>query len=453
MSRKHQGEHQGRRPVRIGMRRAGSLAVTAGLLLGCFGAHAQTVIFYENFDVWLGSFTPTGIVNGGGTGASMHGRFQGSSWITSPAISTVGRTNLTLTWTQMCLNSDPGEGCAVLYSTNNINWNLLYATAYAPFYSPATVTLPAAANNQSQLRLRFQRFANSFEEVYDVDNITLTGDMQPAGCTGTPAALPTPTVTLLEAGAGPLTTSTYVVPNPSGYGSGTVTYPASGNCYPGVVLMPGYQGTQQNLQWLAPRLASWGFTVINVGTFTPSDDPDSRGTQIRNAGTQLLGLSATAGNPLSNKVRGVTSASGLGVSGHSMGGGGTMVALRDDPRFTAGAPLAPYHPSGSFASVAKPTFFLVCAGDPVAGGNMYAKPWYNSMGGAEKLYMNVPGDHLCPMTGYGNKAKQGKYLVSWFSRWLKGDMNYSQFLCTDSIRNVDRNNPAIVTEWMDTCPF
>ncbi|MBB4779585.1 hypothetical protein [Streptomyces rapamycinicus] len=28
---------------------------------------------------------------------------------------------------------------------------------------------------------------------------------------------------------------------------------------PGVVLMPGYQGTQQNLRWLAPRLASWGF--------------------------------------------------------------------------------------------------------------------------------------------------------------------------------------------------
>jgi hypothetical protein len=130
-----------------------------------------------------------------------------------------------------------------------------------------------------------------------------------------------------------------------------------------------------------------------------------------------------------------------------------MVALRDDPRFTAGAPLAPYHPNGNFSGVNKPTFFLVCASDPVAGGNMYAKPWYNSMGGAEKLYMNVPGDHLCPMTGYGNKAKQGKYLVSWFSRWLKGDTNYSPFLCTDSIRNADRNNPSIVTEWIDTCPF
>src|SRR5215207_11502392 len=89
MSKEHQGTHRcsGR------TRRTGSLALTAGLLLGCFGAHAQTVIFYENFNVGLGSFTPTGTVNGGATGASMHGRVQGSSWVTSPAINTIGRTN------------------------------------------------------------------------------------------------------------------------------------------------------------------------------------------------------------------------------------------------------------------------------------------------------------------------------------------------------------------------
>src|SRR5690349_15240037 len=124
-------EHQGKR--------TGSLVVAAGLLLGSFGAHAQTVIFSENFNSGLGSFTPTGTVNGGATGASMHGRAQGNSWITSPAINTVGRTNLTLAWTQMCLNSDAGEGCAVLYSTNNINWNVVYSTAYAPLNSPAAV--------------------------------------------------------------------------------------------------------------------------------------------------------------------------------------------------------------------------------------------------------------------------------------------------------------------------
>ena len=165
---------------------------------------------------------------------------------------------------------------------------------------------------------------------------------------GTPPGdgIPDPTTASLEATNGPLTTAAYTVPNPSGYGSGTVTYPTSGGSYPGVVLMPGYRGTQQNLQWLAPRLASWGFVVINVGTNTLTDDPESRGRQITAAGTQLLALGNATGTPISGKLNGT-----LGAAGHSMGGGGVMAALRDDPRFRAGVPTAPYHTAGNFSGV------------------------------------------------------------------------------------------------------
>ncbi|WP_379535701.1 poly(ethylene terephthalate) hydrolase family protein [Nonomuraea purpurea] len=259
--------------------------------------------------------------------------------------------------------------------------------------------------------------------------------------------IPDPTIQSLEATNGPLTTSAYTVPSPSGYRAGTITYPTAAGSYPGVILMPGYQGTQQNLSWLGPRLASWGFVVLNVDTNTLTDSPDQRGTQIRAAGTQLINLSNATGNPVSGKVNGT-----LGVSGHSMGGGGTMVALRDDTRFRAGVPLAPYHPSGSFAAVAKPTFFLTCASDVAAPGSTYARPWYNSMTQAEKLYIEVPGDHLCPMTGYGNKAKQGKWIVSFFSRWLRNDTRFTPFLCGTQ-RDADKNNTSLVTQWTDTCPF
>ena len=266
---------------------------------------------------------------------------------------------------------------------------------------------------------------------------------------GTPPGngIPDPTTASLEATNGPLTTATYTVPNPSGYGSGTVTYPTNSGSYPGVVLMPGYQGTQQNLQWLAPRLASWGFVVINVGTNTLSDDPASRGRQITAAGTQLLALGNATGNPISGKVNGT-----LGAAGHSMGGGGVMAALRDDSRFRAGVPTAPYYPNRNFSAVTDPTFFLTCQSDPVAHGNTYAVPWYNSMSQAEKLYIEVPGDHLCPMTGYGNKAKQGKWIVSFLSRWLRADTRFSPFLC-GPVRDADKNNTSLVTRWMDTCPF
>lgn len=261
------------------------------------------------------------------------------------------------------------------------------------------------------------------------------------------APVPAPTTASLEATNGPLAIANYTVPNPSGYGSGTITYPTGSGSYPGVVLMPGYQGTQQNLRWLAPRLASWGFVVVNVGTRTLTDDPESRGDQISAAGTQLLAFSNTAGNPITGKLNGT-----LGAAGHSMGGGGTMVALRDDARFRAGVPLAPYYQNGNFSAVTKPTFSLTCRSDVAAPGNIYALPWYNSMIRAEKLYVEVPGDHLCPMTGYGNKAKQGKWIVSFFSRWLRGDTRFSPFLC-GAERDADRNNTALVTRWMDTCPY
>ncbi|MFD5751324.1 triacylglycerol lipase [Streptomyces sp. NPDC127033] len=264
---------------------------------------------------------------------------------------------------------------------------------------------------------------------------------------GSVRAIPDPTTASLEATNGPLATAAYTVPNPSGYGSGTITYPTASGSYPGIVLMPGYQGTQQNLQWLAPRLASWGFVVVNVGTLTLGDDPTSRGRQISAAGTQLLSISATAGNPVYQKVNGT-----LGAAGHSMGGGGVMVALRDDARFKAGVPTAPYFPNGNFSGVTDPTFFLTCASDPVAHGNTYALPWYNSMTRAEKLFVEVPGDHLCPMTGSGNKAKQGKLIVSFFSRWLYGDTRFAPFLC-GAPREADKNNPALVTRWQDSCPF
>jgi hypothetical protein len=56
------------------------------------------------------------------------------------------------------------------------------------------------------------------------------------------------------------------------------------------------------------------------------------------------------------------------------------------------------------------------------------------------------------MTGYGNKAKQGKWIVSFLSRWLRGDTRFSPFLC-GAVREADRTNPALVTRWMDTCPY
>ncbi|MEV6160120.1 discoidin domain-containing protein [Nonomuraea sp. NPDC052129] len=348
----------------------------------------------------------------------------------------------TATITQVVLNWEAAYGRAFQIQTSGdgSTWTTVYTTTSGT----GGVQSLTVAGSGRYVRLlgtaRGTAYGYSLWEfqVYG----TSGGTTPPPGGT-----IPDPTIQSLEATNGPLATATYTVPNPSGYKAGTVTYPTASGSYPGIVLMPGYQGTQANLSWLGPRLASWGFVVINVDTNTLSDTPDQRGTEIRAAGTQLLNLGNATGNPLTGKLNGT-----LGVSGHSMGGGGTMVALRDDSRFTAGVPLAPYHQSGNFAAVNKPTFFLTCASDVAAPGNTYAKPWYNSMTQAEKLYIEVPGDHLCPMTGNGNKAKQGKWIVSFFSRWLRSDTRFTPFLCGTQ-RDADRTNTSLVTQWMDTCPF
>lgn len=376
--------------------------------------------------------TPASAAVDGDTGTRWSSTFGDPQWLTVDLGATASLSQVVLRW-----EAAYARAFQIQTSDNGTAWTTLYSTTTS---TGGVQTLDVNGSGR-------------YVRVHGTQRGTAYGyslwEFQVYGSGGTPPGegIPDPTTASLEATNGPLTTATYTVPSPSGYGSGTVTYPTTSGSYPGVVLMPGYQGTQQNLQWLAPRLASWGFVVINVGTNTLTDDPASRGRQITAAGTQLLALANTTGNPISGKVNGT-----LGAVGHSMGGGGVMAALRDDSRFRAGVPTAPYYPNVNFSGVTDPTFFLTCQSDPVAHGNSYAVPWYNSMSQAEKLYIEVPGDHLCPMTGSGNKAKQGKWIVSFLSLWLRADTRFGPFLC-GPVRDADKNNTSLVTRWMDTCQF
>ncbi|WP_460351086.1 poly(ethylene terephthalate) hydrolase family protein [Actinoallomurus acanthiterrae] len=380
------------------------------------------------------SSTPASAAVDGNTGTRWSSAFSDPQWLSVDLGATDQISQVVLRW-----EAAYARAFQIQTSADGTTWTTVYSTTTG---AGGVQTLDVTGNGRY---VRVYGTARGTVYGYSLWEFQVYGSS--GGTTPPGNGIPDPTTASLEATNGPLATADYTVPSPSGYGSGTVTYPTASGSYPGVVLMPGYQGTQQNLQWLAPRLASWGFVVINVGTLTLSDDPDSRARQIAAAGTQLLALGNATGNPISGKVNGT-----LGVAGHSMGGGGTMVTLRDDARFKAGVPMAPYYQNGNFAGVTKPTFFLTCQSDVAAPGGTYALPWYNSMTQAEKLYIEVPGDHLCPMTGYGNKAKQGKWIVSFFSRWLRDDTRFTPFLC-GTARDADKNNTSLVTRWMDTCPF
>jgi triacylglycerol lipase len=95
-----------------------------------------------------------------------------------------------------------------------------------------------------------------------------------------------------------------------------------------VAICPGFTATQSSIAWIARRMASHDFVVMTINTNSTLDQPPSRATQLMAALRYLT-------NSSNSTVRARVDASRLGVAGHSMGGGGTLMAARDNPSLKA----------------------------------------------------------------------------------------------------------------------
>jgi len=99
---------------------------------------------------------------------------------------------------------------------------------------------------------------------------------------------PTPTNAGLEASSGPFSVATTAVSDlsTSGFGAADIYYPTdtSQGTFGGVAVAPGFTATRSSLAWLARRVASHGFVVININTNSVYDQPASR---VANACDQL----------------------------------------------------------------------------------------------------------------------------------------------------------------------
>jgi dienelactone hydrolase len=249
---------------------------------------------------------------------------------------------------------------------------------------------------------------------------------------------PNPTNASIEAVRGPFAVSqTSVSSFVSGFGGGTIYYPTttSEGTFGGLALAPGFTGTQSSLSWLGPRLASQGFVVFTINTNSLFDLPSSRASQLMAALNYL-----TTSSSVSNRV----DASRLAVGGHSMGGGGTLIAARSNPQLEAALPLAPWNTSSSFSTVQVPTMVVACENDSVASVNSHASPMYNSIpASSEKAYLEINnGSHFCPNSSNTTIAK---YAISWLKRFVDNDTRYEQFLCPAP-------SGSTISEYRDTCP-
>ncbi|MEY3231158.1 MAG: hypothetical protein RL689_1247 [Planctomycetota bacterium] len=182
------------------------------------------------------------------------------------------------------------------------------------------------------------------------------------------------------------------------------------------------------------HLATHGFIVIaseSEGSLFPSHG--NFASDISRCLTFLEQQNATAGSFLAGKV----DTAAFGISGHSMGGGASLLAAAADGRIRALAVEAPAdtNPSAIAASssVAAPSLLIVGDADTIVPTASHGQPMYNALRSPRQL-ANIRGGSHCGFidaNGLGCDAASlprndqlvatRRLLTSWFSLYLKDD--------------------------------
>jgi pimeloyl-ACP methyl ester carboxylesterase len=252
---------------------------------------------------------------------------------------------------------------------------------------------------------------------------------------------PDPTVSSIEARRGSFAVDDVRVSRlvVTGFGGGTIYYPTSTaeGTFGAVAVAPGYTARESSMAWLGPRLASQGFVVFTIDTITTSDQPASRGDQLLRALDYLTERSS---------VRARIDPDRLAVMGHSMGGGGSLEAAKDDPSLQAVIPLTPWNLDKTWPEVSTPTLIVGAENDSIASVRSHAEPFYESLpSGGDKAYLELRGaSHFAPNV---DNTTIAKYSISWLKRFVDDDLRYDQFLCPAP------STSSTINEYRSTCPY
>ncbi len=255
---------------------------------------------------------------------------------------------------------------------------------------------------------------------------------------------PDPTSASLNATAGPFAVSTSTVTSPVGFGGGTIYYPTTAGQYGVVALSPGFTATQSSVAWLGRRIATHGFVVVTINTNSTLDQPASRATQL------IAALNYVANNANST-VRSRVDPARRAVGGHSMGGGGSLIAAQNNPSLKAILPLTPWNLNTNFSGVQVPTLIVGADGDAVAPVASHARPFYASLPSTvRKAYgeLNM-ATHSTPTSGVNTPI--GRYGVTWMKRFVDGDTRYSTFLC--GAEHQAYATATVFDRYSQNCPY
>jgi dienelactone hydrolase len=229
---------------------------------------------------------------------------------------------------------------------------------------------------------------------------------------------------------GPYTVVSYTdFPDVPEFGAATIYHPVDApEPVGGVAIAPGFTERQSHIEWWGPRLASHGYAVLILDTNDPRDRPDARADALMAAVGILRGENGRPGSPL----RGRVDVGKMAVMGHSMGGGGTLIAASEhSDDLQAAIPFTPWEPEADLSGIRVPTLVIAGSDDSIAGVEEHAWRHYNLIpASTTKVYMEVDGgDHFIADTNRGTDlATMGRYAIAWLKLYLDDDERYRDFV-------------------------
>jgi dienelactone hydrolase len=217
--------------------------------------------------------------------------------------------------------------------------------------------------------------------------------------------------------------------NPT-YASSVMYYPTDAPTpFGAAVFSPGFTATKENYEmFLGPLLASHGIAILLTTPTTTGDFPQQRAEDLQAAVEQIAKENTREGSP----VKGKLAPDRVCVTGHSMGGGGTLwaaSALGD--KIKCAVPLQPWQPGQSFSMIKAPTMFIAAQSDTVAGVAQNASLFYASIpDSVKKYYVEFAGaSHFLTTNDLGTAYDvQSKYMIAFYKTYLDGDMRYLDVL-------------------------
>ena len=250
-----------------------------------------------------------------------------------------------------------------------------------------------------------------------------------SGSSSAAPAAPT-AIVASPSGVGEYRVMTYTdFPDVPEFGAATIYYPADAPApVGGVAIAPGFTERQSHIEWWGPRLASHGYAVLVLDTNTPRDQPDVRADALIAAVTILRGENSRSGSPLSGRI----DVGKMAIMGHSMGGGGTLIAANEHgDEIQAAIPFTPWTPTGPFDDITVPTLIIAGSADRIAGVDGHAWRHFQSIPqSTTKVYMEMDGgDHYVADTNRGTDLETvGRYGIAWLKLYLDGDERYRDFI-------------------------